>query len=458
MKKSISLILGCFTLLPLAGHGKILPLSENSWDNPQFVNRFLGTYGIDSKKEPQITELESEILQRVITAAQAEDYIGSLVIVKEAMQGDAEGEYSAAFDFIAANLNFQLGNLDEAVVDYKRAIERFPAFRRAYENLGRLSLQKGEYADAVKYLTAAMELGSTSSDLFGLLGFCYLNEGNPLSALDAYRLASALDPDNKDWKVGKAQAFLLTEQYGNAIGLFRELLEDDPSNDRFLTALSNAHLGLGDHVAASQVLEVIRRMGKADGNALRLLGDIYLNEDLPNLALAPYLEARSSKKPLDLKTQVKVAGILASRNGLEEAGELVAEIEKEVDQLDDETKLEFLLVKSSIAQGIGDMDKAADILEEVLNIDPVYGPGLLQLGQMNLRNGDYEEAIYYFERGTTIKSIEDESLIALARAHVALRNYGEAAKYLRRSVALSPNENVQNYLDAVVRANERSNF
>jgi tetratricopeptide (TPR) repeat protein len=456
MKKLLSLILVSSALLPLAGHGTILPLTQNNWNNPQFVDRFLGTYGIDSKKEPQITEEESLVLQEVITAAQAENYVGSLAIVKEAMAvGDT---YSPAFDFIAANLNFQLGNLDEAVSDYKRAIDRFPEFRRAYENLGRLSLQRGEYGEAVEYITAAMALGSTSSDLFGLLGFCYLNEGNALSALDAYRLASALDPNNKDWKVGKAQAFLMTEQYANAIGIFTELLEEDPSNDRFLTALSNAHLGLGDHISASQVLEVIRRMGKADGNALRLLGDIYLNENLPNLALDPYLEARESKKPLDLKTQVKIAGILVNRNGLDEATELVAKIEQDVDSLDDETQLEFLLVKSGIAQNSGDAEKAAALLEQILEIDPVYGPGLLQLGRMNYSSGDYEEAIYYFERATTIKAIEDESLIALARTHVALRNYTEAARYLRRSVALSPNENVQNYLDAVVRAAERSSF
>ena len=56
MKKLLSLILLSSVLLPLAGHGTILPLTQNNWNNPQFVDRFLGTYGVDSKKEPQITE------------------------------------------------------------------------------------------------------------------------------------------------------------------------------------------------------------------------------------------------------------------------------------------------------------------------------------------------------------------------------------------------------------------
>ncbi|MEX0331917.1 MAG: tetratricopeptide repeat protein [Puniceicoccaceae bacterium] len=457
MKKLISMILGICVLTPLTGMATVLPLSSNSWDNPQFVNRFLGTYGVDSKKEPQITEEESTILQEVIDAARAENYTGSLAIVMESGI-KADNSHSPAFDFIAGNLNFQLGNLDAAVVNYKAAIERFPEFRRAYENLGRLSLQQGDYDAAVEYITAAMELGSTSSDLYGLLGFCYLNAGHPLSALDAYRLASALDPDNKDWKVGKAQALLMTEQFASAAALFRELLEEDPANDRYLTALSNCHLGLGDHVSSSRILEILRRMGKADGNALRLLGDIYLNENMPDLALGPYLEARTASKPLNLETQVKIAGILAARDGTEQAEELVERIEADASEMDDALKLDFLLVKASLAQSGGDLDTAAEILEDILKLDPVYGPGLLQLGRMNYDKGEFEESIFYFERATAIKSIEGEALIALARAHVAMRNYTDAARYLRRSVALNPNENVRNYLDAVVRAGERQNF
>lgn len=456
MKKLTSMILGLCALAPLTGQATVLPLSSNSWDNPQFVDRFLGTYGVDSKREPQITQEESEVLNQVVAAAKQDDFSGALVLIQESIK--KMDDYSPAFDFISANLNFQQGNLDAAEAAYKKAIDRFPEFRRAYENLGRLSLQRGKYEDAVKYITAAMELGSTSSDLYGLLGFCYLNAGNPLSALDAYRLASALDPDNKDWKVGKAQALLMTEQFASAAALFSELLDVDPENERYLTALSNCYLGLGDHVASSRVLEVLRRMGKADGNALRLLGDIYLNENMPDLALGPYLEARKGKKPIDLKTQVRIAGILANRDGVNEAAGLVASIEADSPDMSDQLKLDFLLVKASISQSRGDMDTAQTILEEILKLDPVYGPGLLQLGRMNYDKGEFEEAIFYFERATTIKAIEEEALIAIARTHVALRNYDDAARYLRRSVALNPNENVRNYLDAVVRAGERQDF
>ena len=28
------------------------PLSENTWSNPEFVDRFLGTYGFDTEKHP----------------------------------------------------------------------------------------------------------------------------------------------------------------------------------------------------------------------------------------------------------------------------------------------------------------------------------------------------------------------------------------------------------------------
>jgi hypothetical protein len=45
---------------------------------------------------------------------------------------------SAALDFILANLDYQNGQLDEAVDYYGRALGKFPDFRRAHKNLGLL--------------------------------------------------------------------------------------------------------------------------------------------------------------------------------------------------------------------------------------------------------------------------------------------------------------------------------
>ena len=56
---SVSLL---FTTIGL--FAQVFPLSQNSWSNPDFVKRFLGSYGVLTEKEPQITSDESETFKQ----------------------------------------------------------------------------------------------------------------------------------------------------------------------------------------------------------------------------------------------------------------------------------------------------------------------------------------------------------------------------------------------------------
>ena len=40
-------------LIASPGLAQVFPLSENSWSNPEFVERFLGSYGMDTDVEPK---------------------------------------------------------------------------------------------------------------------------------------------------------------------------------------------------------------------------------------------------------------------------------------------------------------------------------------------------------------------------------------------------------------------
>ena len=40
----------------------VYPLTENSWSNPEFKKRFLGSYGFDMEINPKITSEEAELL------------------------------------------------------------------------------------------------------------------------------------------------------------------------------------------------------------------------------------------------------------------------------------------------------------------------------------------------------------------------------------------------------------
>ena len=60
--KYILLILILFTKTLFA---QSYPLSENSWDNPDFVDRFMGSYGVDTAISPSLSREEADVFRRV---------------------------------------------------------------------------------------------------------------------------------------------------------------------------------------------------------------------------------------------------------------------------------------------------------------------------------------------------------------------------------------------------------
>ncbi len=60
--------------------------------------------------------------------------------------------------FVAANLNFQLGNYQEAVKLYRRVVEKAPEFNQAYENFGLALLRVENYPEACRVFLKASEM------------------------------------------------------------------------------------------------------------------------------------------------------------------------------------------------------------------------------------------------------------------------------------------------------------
>ena len=172
----------------------VYPLTENSWGNPEFKKRFLGSYGFDMEINPKITSEEAELLETVAEFMNT-DPSESIRLLEEALTP----ETSAAIIYTIGSLYLQEGELDKAIEHYRRAIERFPNFFRAYQNIGYALVQKGDYVEAKPMLVEAIEIGGGNGTLYGLLGYCFLNTGDASFALDSYRQALLFQPESNDW-------------------------------------------------------------------------------------------------------------------------------------------------------------------------------------------------------------------------------------------------------------------
>lgn len=445
-------------LLPCLVQAQKIDLAD-AWADPAFVKQFAGSFLPLTDQEPTINEAEAALfgeLGELLANDQIQAAIERLTQELARPREEDEEPSSAALNYTLGNIFIQQGMAKEAIAQYEIAIGKFPTFRRAFKNLGLAQIQSGLYEESIKNIVKAVELGDGSGDTFGLLAYSYLNTDNYAAALEGYRQASLLNPSNKEWRIGKAEALMRTERYPEAISEFKELLEEDSNRTAFYTSIANAYIAMNDPETAAIYLEILRRKEAANPSALGLLGDIYINQGLPSLAVKSYLEAVESNS-FSTSKAIRTLQAFLQRQNFDEAEMFLNRLNnlRESGFSQDETR-EVLNIEAQLALGRGNDAEAAAILEKVLESDPVNGNALMLLGGYYHREGNLEEAVFYYERAVQIASRQRAAQLQLARIYVQQKEYQDAIRQLEGALSLEYSSNVQDFLDAVKSVYNRS--
>lgn len=420
--------------------------------DPEWRKRFLGSYGFLSGAEPQVNAAELALLREVIELMGTNAKAAVTVLEQQVNENS-----SAALDFVLANLHFQSGNLDAAQKSYASAIKKFPDFRRAHKNLGLLQVQKGNYRRALKHLSRAVELGDRDGRNFGLIGYCYVNLENYLAAEEAYRNAILQEPDTRDWKLGLARSLLAMEKYEEAVALFESLIDENPEDATAWLLQSNAYIGLEKPLAAAVNLEAVRMMGKAQPRSLVLLGDIYMNAGMPELAKDAYLEVvERDPRGAGFDTAYRAADLLVRTRAYDSAEEVLAAIDKRYGKgLSQDQQLRVLTLKAKVARARGQDRKAAELLESIVRRDGTRGDALLELASYYADHGQREKALLMLERAARLETYEYPALLARAQLMVTSKDYREAARLLREALEIKREPRVERFLARVEEAIRR---
>ncbi|WOO42740.1 tetratricopeptide repeat protein [Rubellicoccus peritrichatus] len=422
--------------------------TRSFWDDPDFKNRFMGTYGQLSDVEPKVSREEGAFLQSVVPVIRD----NPRQAITELQNANSDGA-TAVYDFAIGNIYFQEGDLNNARTNYLAAVKKHPDFRRVHKNLGLLEVREGNLDAAIKHLSKSAELGDMDSRTFGLLGYAYLQQGKFVPSESAYRQAVLQDPDKLDWKLGIAQTLITQERYDEAIALFSQLIEANPDRSDFWLLQTNAYLGSNQPLKAAENLELVRRLGSLDSASFVLLGDIYLNQQMPDLALNAYQEVISREDKPDIKAPLRSASILAQINAFDESQKLIDTIQTNyTSELTKPDRLKLLNLEAKIAKQQNKVDRSAEILEEIIEEDPLNGEALIQLAEYHVDKDEVEKAQFIFERAQNIEGFEAQALLSHAQLMVKNSDYVEAVNLLNRSLAIKPSKAVEDYRDRVERA------
>ncbi|MCS1409696.1 MAG: Beta-barrel assembly-enhancing protease [Verrucomicrobia subdivision 3 bacterium] len=418
------------------------------WSNPEFVKRFMASYGFNTEIEPRFETPEEQMAFKELGDVIRESPSEAMSRLQKMITPTS----SAVLPFTMGALYFQEGESAKAIEQFELAITKFPDFRRAHRNMGFALAQEGRYDEATKSLTKALNLGAVDASIYGLLGFSYLNEGKNLSAEAAYLNAILLDPENQDWKLGLIKSNIARFNYSQALALLDEVLAENPESASLWSLQANVYLQMEDNRRAAVNLEMLRKMGKATLANLMLLGDIYMLDEALELALPVYLNAIEQDGVNDIRRSLRATEILVDRGAWVEADQLFAKIKQfHGDSISGEEEAKLLRLESKVAIANGEGDKALQVLEQIITKNPLDGEALLLAGEFYSQEGKSEEAIFRYDLAAKINGYEADAWLKHAQLLVRQQEYNEALELLRKAQKVKPRDNVQKYLEAVER-------
>ncbi|MEY2715200.1 MAG: hypothetical protein RIT24_1543 [Planctomycetota bacterium] len=418
------------------------------WADPTFQKQFVGGYGVNPEIEPRVTKEEVNILEKV-RPLMAENLPGAEEALRKAMKPDC----SAILDYTLGGILFQQDKLIDAMVAFRKAVEKFPSFRRAYRNIGLISVRNQDFEGAIGAFNKMIELGGADAYSYGLLGFSHANRQDFQPAESAYRNALLLQPENIEWRLGLTRCVFKQGKFDDAAALLDVLITSYPDKADFWLLQAHTYLGMKQPMKAAMNLEAMDQLGKSTVDSLYTLGDIYLTESLPSLAYGAYARAVALKPEQPVARAMKSAEQLASRGGAGEARKLVESIRAAKGTTLDEADTRKILkldARLALAANAGGADAAAT-LEEVLKLDPLDGEALMLLAGHYASNGQPDKAMLYYERAAGIEQHAANARVRHAQIFVSQSRYPEAIQLLRQAQEIKPREDVARYLEQIER-------
>jgi tetratricopeptide (TPR) repeat protein len=173
------------------------------------------------------------------------------------------------------------GNANEAISDFRKALELWPDQSKDHNNLGKALVQKGRMAEAMDEFQTALRISPNDPDAESNIGAALLQQGDTDGAISHLRQAVEKFPRHAEAHINLGNALLQTGQTGAAIEEYRKTLDLPFDHAESHYSIASALKQKGDVEAAiiqyRKALELRPDYANAHnnlGNALRQQGRI----------------------------------------------------------------------------------------------------------------------------------------------------------------------------------------
>ncbi len=408
---------------------------------------FCAQLGLSAEEtEPTITNEEAKLLKEVVELFST-DRDKAIKLLSSSITKNS----SAALDFALGGFYLQENRAHQAERSYRSALIKLPSFIRARANLGRALILQEKIEDAAQIFRPLLIGGGLQPETLTLIGYTFLLQGESVPAEGAYRRAILLRPSDDDAYLGLAKCLLEQERYKEALPILKNLIDRIPSRGELWLLAANVSVALDKTGDAIIYLECARRLGVVTNEALATLGDLYLNDAQPSLAVSAYKQAFSEGTPLPHRLLRAIEGFVMLRRESEAAALFEKAEGLDGSALKPRQRCKLYRLRAQLSCLKGNFDDALISYQELLQENPLDGDTLIAVGDLHRQMNRPEEAVIAYEKAGRIKGREAEAYLRQAQTEVERDRFERAAELLEASLVFKRQPNVERYLKQVRR-------
>jgi tetratricopeptide (TPR) repeat protein len=268
-------------------------------------------------------------------------------------------------------------------------------------------------SEAMERYRLAILMDSTRYEAYLNLAAEYVHKDDLKTALDYYKKAYELKPDDSNVMNDYAITLLVAERYGEALGLYQRILEKDPRNVNALVNLAMIYARKGE---TEESLDTYSRIISIDPE----YKDAYFNRGLLFLT----------------KAQAKMVSLKSYRDSVEENSKdknLLSRYQSSREEYD-----------RLFAKAESDIRKTTEI--DPTDKDAFFHLGLLYVSRAQIlkteekQNQDFVWAEEYFRKSLELDPNDVESMKYLGFALLSQRKWEDALLPLERIIELDPTD------------------
>src|SRR5207302_9888924 len=201
-------------------------------------------------------------------------------------------------------------------------------------------------------------------------------------------------------------------QSAQAIDEYKKALELDPNNSLIFSEMAESYLRNNRLREAVDTAQKAIQADRDNVEAHKLLSTVYLQ----------VIGKANAQQPPSTET---------INNAIHEFEEIV--------RIDPTERQSFLML-GRLYQIKGERDKAAEIYKKFLGVEPGSEEGVTALAKLQMDAGNYKEAVELLEEFVKQRPDSDGALQTLGEAYSDMNEYGKAADAYKRAAQLDPDD------------------